>query len=315
MTAVVSMVVAIPRSAGAAPGRIKEFVVPTQSSHPGGITMGPDGGVWFTEIATNAIGRLSGGAITTFTLPQGGWPNDIASGPDAALWFTEYSGDRIGRITTSGAVTEYAIPPCQSCTEVGPWDIAVGSDGALWFTELDADRIGRITTAGVITQFDLSGSQGSPFGITAGPDGALWFTNATGVARITVDGAVTQEWSGGSSLGAITTGPDGNLWFLETSSDLVGRLTPSTGQVRHFPIDLNCFPQGIASAAGSLWFTCYNLDEVGRVGTDGRVTRFAVPNHFNGNYPDTLEGITPGAANDLWFTEEAANRIGRISTS
>jgi len=61
--------------------------------------------------------------------------------------------------------------------------------------------------------------------------------------------------------------------------------------------------------------TCYFLDEVGRVTMDGRVTPFPVPNHFHGNYPDTLEGIATGASNDMWFTEEAANRIGRISTS
>ena len=57
------------------------------------------------------------------------------------------------------------------------------------------------------------------------------------------------------------------------------------------------------------------LDEVGRVAMDGTVTSFPVPNHFHGSYPDTLEGIATGAGNDMWFTEEAANRIGRIRTS
>jgi len=57
------------------------------------------------------------------------------------------------------------------------------------------------------------------------------------------------------------------------------------------------------------------LDEVGKVTTNGTVTAFPVPNHFGGNYPDTIEGIAVGAGHDMWFTEEAANRIGRISTS
>jgi streptogramin lyase len=83
------------RAAQAAAGRIKEFVVPTQSAHPGGIVLGPDGAVWFTEIATNAIGRLAGRTFTTFPLPQGGEPVAIANGPDGALWFVEYSGERI----------------------------------------------------------------------------------------------------------------------------------------------------------------------------------------------------------------------------
>jgi streptogramin lyase len=39
-----------------------------------------------------------------------------------------------------------------------------------------------------------------------------------------------------------------------------------------------------------------------------------VPNHFGGNYPDTLEGVAAGPGHTVWFTEEAANRIGRIDT-
>jgi virginiamycin B lyase len=305
----------LPRPAHAAAGRIRELMVPTANAHPGGVVLGSDGAVWFTEIATNAIGRLQGRTFTTFPLPQGGQPNAIEAGPDGALWFTEYSGGRIGRITTAGQISEFTVPLCNGCTESGPWDIAAGPDGALWFTELDANRIGRITTSGAITQFDLSAQESSPIGIANGPDGALWFTDGAGVGRIAVDGTAAQRWSGSSSPSSITTGPDGRLWFTESSSDQIGRLDPVTGQVKEFRIDLNCFPQEIASGSGSLWFTCYFLDEVGRVTIDGHVSKFAVPNHFGGNYPDTLEGIAPGAGNDMWFTEEAANRIGRISTS
>ena len=297
-----------PRPAHAVPGRIREFVVPTSSSHPGGIVLGPDGAVWFTEIATSAIGRLQGRTFTTFPLPQGGLPNAIAIGPDGALWFTEYWDDRVGRITTGGQITEYSVP------DAGPWDIVSGPDDALWFTELDANRIGRITPLGAVTHFDLPSQDTAPAGITNGPDGALWFTDGGGVGRITTGGTATHRWSGNSG-GGITTGPDGNLWFVQDSSDAVARLSPSTGRVKDFPIDLGCFPQEIEPGAGAVWFTCYFLDEVGRVTMDGRVTPFPVPNHFHGNYPDTLEGIATGASNDMWFTEEAANRIGRISTS
>jgi virginiamycin B lyase len=300
-------------AASAAAGRIKEFVVPTQDSHPGGVVLGPDGGVWFTELATGAIATLKNGTITEFPLPSFGEPVAIEQGSDGALWFTEYASNEIGRITTSGVVTEFAVPPCQTCDDVGPWDIVAGPDGALWFTELDANRIGRITTAGAITQFDLPGGVSVPIGITNGPDGALWFTDSSGVGRIATDGTITQRWTGGSSPAAITTGSDGRLWFTQSSQ--VGRLDPSSGQVKLFSIDLNCFAQDIATGAGAVWFTCYFLDEVGRVTPDGRVTPFRVPNHFGGNYPDTLEGIAPGANHDMWFTEEAANRIGRISTS
>jgi virginiamycin B lyase len=96
----------------------------------------------------------------------------------------------------------------------------------------------------------------------------------------------------------------------------LGRPAKSIDRPGHpFRIDLNCFPQEIESGSGAVWFTCYFLDEVGRVAMDGTVTPFPVPNHFHGSYPDTLEGIATGAGNDMWFTEEAANRISRIRTS
>src|SRR5436190_20811449 len=90
--------VLVTQPAQATAGRIREFVVPTEASHPGGITLGPDGAVWFTEIATNAIGRLQGHTITSFPLPHTGQPTAIVSVPDGGLWFTEYPSDRIGRI-------------------------------------------------------------------------------------------------------------------------------------------------------------------------------------------------------------------------
>jgi virginiamycin B lyase len=315
LLAALTVVVLLPRTARAAAGRIKEFVVPTSSAHPAGIALGPDGAVWFAELATNAIGRLQGRTFSTFSLPQGGEPIAIVSGPDGALWFAEYAGGRIGRITTAGQITEFTIPLCGGCSESGPWDIATGPDGALWFTELDADRIGRITTAGTITQFDLTGQLAAPISITNGPDGGLWFTDQGGIGRIATDGTATQEWSGSSSPSAIALGADGNLWITEGASDVVVRFNPSTGNASTFPIDIGCDPVEIASGSGALWFTCYFLDEIGRVTTSGQVTAFAVPNHFHGTYPDTIEGIVAGATNDMWFTEEAANRVGRIGTS
>jgi streptogramin lyase len=304
-----------PRPALATAGAVREFKVPVAGSHPGGITLGPDGAVWFTELATSGIGRLSAGTITSFPLPNGGEPVDIVSAPDGALWFTEASADRIGRITTSGQITEFDIPRCDGCTGVGPWDMTVGPDGALWFTEYEATAIGRIRMSGKIDQFPMGGLESDPTSITAGPDGALWFGDEAGIGRMTTGGTASQVWRGGSYASSITAGPDGNLWFVGGSQDVIGRLSPSSGKAKLFSIDLNCYPQQVTSGSGALWFTCYNLDEVGRVATSGVISYVPVPNHFNGNYPDTLEGIAAGRSHSIWFTEEAANRIGRISTS
>jgi virginiamycin B lyase len=300
----------VPRPAHAAAGQIKEFLIPGNTPGPQEITVGSDGALWFTEINAG-IGRLGKAGFSNFPLP-GRQALGIAAGPDGALWFTEIYGDAIGRITTAGQITEF--PLCSGCGggKIQPWDIAAGPDGALWFTEYQADAIGRITTSGQITTFPVPGALARPLAITSGPDGALWFGGGSGIGRITTAGAISQVTTEGA--GSITTGPDGNLWFAATRPSSMGRLTPSTGQIRFFPTSTACSPQYVAAGAGSLWFGCYSVDQVDRMSTTGVLTRFAVPHHFT-NYPDTIEGIVEGPDHAMWFAEYAAERIGRVSTS
>ena len=39
-------------------GKVTEYPVPTAHSSPGGITVGPDGNIWFTLVDDNAIAYI-----------------------------------------------------------------------------------------------------------------------------------------------------------------------------------------------------------------------------------------------------------------
>ena len=172
---------------------------------PQGITVGPDGALWFTNAYNNSIGRITtSGAVSNFTGPSISSPSGIAAGPDGALWFTNVSNNSIGRITTSGAVTNFTdsmhlgavghhagpgrcavvhqLPPTtrsvgsrrrewsrptQDPSISGPSGIAAGPDGALWFTNMETNRIGRITTAGVVSDYPAPNASGA-YNITRG---------------------------------------------------------------------------------------------------------------------------------------------------
>src|SRR6266566_3707810 len=69
-------------------GKIREFAVPTAGSSPAGITVGPDGDLWFAE-AAGKIGRITpAGSITEFAIPTANSePFGITAGPDGNLWF------------------------------------------------------------------------------------------------------------------------------------------------------------------------------------------------------------------------------------
>jgi streptogramin lyase len=161
------------------------------------ITTGSDGNLWFTggsEFETCGpppfIGRIAtSGVFTMFPAPgwvQGPW--DITAGHDGNLWYTNYSTNSIGKITTSGAITEYAIPTPNS----SPNGIAPSPCGSsLWFTESNPDQnntthVGQITTSGVITEYTVPTQGSGPEGISLGPDGNEWFVEngASQIGRV-----------------------------------------------------------------------------------------------------------------------------------
>jgi virginiamycin B lyase len=84
----------------------------TDDVFPMGLTIGPDGNVWFTEYGSSEIGEMSEtGQLTEFKLPRAkSYPATFVSGPDGNLWFTEEGRDTIGRITLEGKITEFPIP-------------------------------------------------------------------------------------------------------------------------------------------------------------------------------------------------------------
>ncbi len=298
---------------------VNDFPVPAQFSGPQGITLGPDGNLWFTEYQANQIGRITpAGVITEFPIPtanSGPW--GIVAGPDGNLWFTERLGHNVGRITPAGVVTEFAGPPYQLDS------IAAGADGNLWFT-FGGPRVCRITPGGTITEFPASTEMGDGCtGITAGPDANLWFVernflypNLPGkIGRITTEGVVAEFSLPPNLAGpyAITAGPDGNLWFTG-SSPAIGRITPSGG-ITAFPFPPPVSPfganPGIASGPdGNLWYFGNRfspgkvLTFLGRITPSGVITEFA---------PYWGQGIAAGPDGNLWFT--SGDGIGEVVMS
>jgi streptogramin lyase len=266
----------------------REFVIPTGIDRPGGIAVGREGDLWFTETRSNNVGRITQtGKIKLFPLPSHSAAAGIALGPDGNLWFTEASS--IGRVTPSGKITQFPIPPSEVIFPTpppvfgsSPYRITAGPDGNLWFTEWLADKIGRITPSGTITQFQIPTAESHPYGITAGPDGNLWFVEEHGdkIGRITPSGAITEfrtpTRDAGPSYG-ITTGREGNIWFTEEAVDKIGRITPS-GKTSDFPIPTaESQATGITSTAnGNLWFTELFANRIGVL--NPKLLKCVVPN-------------------------------------
>ena len=135
---------------GAQP-EVQEYELPL-GTDPSGITASA-GSIWFTMHGLDRIGRMPtfGLPFTEFG-PTGRGPSGIVFGPDNALWFAETEAGKIGRMTTSGRVTEFALP-LSPLGPTAPGEIVAGPDGAMWFTEQGANRIGRIEAGATTSDF------------------------------------------------------------------------------------------------------------------------------------------------------------------
>ncbi len=289
----------------------------TNYSNPGiaapfRITSGPDGALWYVNVGSDSVGRVSlDGTDTNYAGVGIGQPTDIVAGPDGALWFTNLTTHRIGRITVTGTFTIYADPGGGIAE---PYAIAVGADGALWFTNRYGDpSIGRIDpTSKAVTHFHTGDM--IPGDIAAGPDGALWFTgplsfDQSTIWRIATDGTISSftDYERLSAPEEIVAGPDGALWFTQSDAT-VGRMT-TAGVVTTYPSGSGTQPECITVGPdGALWYTFPGENKIGRMTTAGVVTIFA----GTGSSP---RGIVAGPDGALWFTSSDDDRIGRMTTA
>jgi streptogramin lyase len=315
-----------PRASGdrSSIGSIDEFPIPTPEAAPALITPGPDGNLWFTEFAAQAvskIGRITpAGTIKEFVLPTAfASPEGIVAGPDGNLWAAEAGGNNIARVTTKGVVTEFPVPT----PNAHPAYIAAGADGNLWFTEVDGDQIGKITPSGSIVEFPIPGNGSGVEGIAAGADGAMWFAEEYGnkIGRIAQTGAIS-EFAVPKASGVnvdpwgIAAGPDSALWFGTVAyNDQVFRI--STSGVVSAPIFTpsdDSFSSTVTTGLdGDIWFS-EELGKIGRSETSGNGAEDAtVPTPASDPW-----GISAGPDGNIWFSEYGGlygNKIGRIATA
>jgi hypothetical protein len=88
--------------------------MPTPGSEPFGITAGPDGNLWFTELTSNRIGTINPTTrgLTEIAVPTAtSGVRGIAAGPDGNLWFAETTSQKVGVLTPTLVLSATAEPP------------------------------------------------------------------------------------------------------------------------------------------------------------------------------------------------------------
>ncbi|HWE56669.1 MAG TPA: hypothetical protein VG435_14245, partial [Acidimicrobiales bacterium] len=288
---------------------------PSDWAEPTSLTVGPDGGIWFTytsDTGTAGVGRYdTSSGSTLWSDPGIKNPGNIVSGPDGDLWFTT-AGTTFGKVSTTGAISYFSCPGPAITIQ----DLTIGPDGDVWFTTVE-QQIGTVDSAGHC-RFYSTGSA-YPEDITTGPDGALWFTTASsaGIGRITTYGSISYFTSSGvRDPTSIASGSDGALWFVNADTDQgagpLGRVT--TDGTFSFYNDDFIGAQIVAGPDHDLW-SIGNLNSnpnrvyLDQITTSGQVTSYVVPDAI----AEPTASLVVGPGGELWYGAHEA--LGRMTTS
>lgn len=311
-----------------AQGTITDYVLPfpsspfVQGSFATGLTLGPDGNLWFGVNVVTHVGTTpattttalelahitSAGAMTAVPLtpPPAGLSYQLGRGltlgPDGNVWTssqpdlgngTPTGTNDVMRITPAGVVTLYPLPT----PGVFPSDFIVGADGNLWFTETDLatsqpGKIARITPSGQMTEFPVTAPQATLLPVLVRNGDNLWF--------ITVTFTGTAPCPTASS----TTSYGGTCQLVQTH---IGRISPD-GTVSLFAVPTPSIVLGLfAGPDGNLYYVgqrppsqkgAPGNNRLGRVSPSGQIVEYQLRTD-----QDSAFAILAGSGDTLWLTE------------
>ncbi len=313
---------------------ITEWTLPPGSTIPYEITFDDTSPyrVWFTEFGSDRIGRLNtvSGEIFEIVLPANSRPWGIALEKSRKeLWFTMAGRNKVGIITNygSGSVQELSMPAGLDSPGIdGPRGIAVqeyvnGTDYPyIWVAHYGGQSILKFDPYDkkLSAYWDLSSYDIYPQSIIFSKTTGVWFTDPSASGRRIgnlnpLTGQV-KTWAL-PTLGTpwdLVEDSNGFIWFSEDGSNRIGRLNPYSGEIVEFSLpSASSQSYGITiDSQQNIWIADHALNRVIRFSPDSNsFTEFQRPT--GGSVWD----VAFASDLNIWFSDDANNKIGRIDTS
>jgi len=297
-----------------------------------GIDYFPDGSIWFTDEATDAIWKFSiyDESYDRISYSQTG--EDKSSLPQklviegSKIIINDFTGGRLSFLDYAQdeqGLLHYAIPSVVEDAVTS--DFAIDSDKNVWYTNWIPGG------QGILVKFDYPGYefQSSQGEVTQGlllQDFIEWYNFPRGIGLTTPNG--------------VAVGPDQKIWLADTSSNYFFSFDPKTEEFTKYVTSIPTIdsygnasgfiknpvsrPYWIEHSDGNLIMNEHNANRIGVFNPSSETfVEYSVPSK-NPNWAD-CEGIEycgvaqvfdfAVAGEKIWFTEWVENNIGVVDTS
>ncbi len=103
---------------------------------------------------------------------------------------------------------------------------------------------------------------------------------------------------------------DGTIWWAGQWGNLIGRINPTTGEMKEYPLPANAMPHTVTlDAKGNVWYTGNKNGTIGYLDPgSGKITEYKMPDPAAKDPHSAIfdkKGI-------LWFTLQNSNMVGRL---
>ena len=271
------------------------------------------------------------GAISEYTLAANRSPTGITVAPDGSVWFGEWGLPGVAHLLMNGTLTEYPWPYsyttgssfCGQKTEI--WGVAMWN-GSVWGADLLYSRLVGVNPSTGQTQKINLVNDTEPYTLAVSPNNYLWFTASKLGAQI---GKVSPT-NGTVTYYNLPTGKDWEAVYVLFQNDTVGYVLALDGleydnvQVLSFnptlsnptftPIGDNqtlYAPTGLTLGEGGLWATEHSASAMAFLNfTTGAWTIY--PTSTVPYTPWVLTYFDASNGSAVWFNEHYGNRMGVI---
>ena len=224
-------------------GKITEYKAKTPDLHPHGITVGPDGTVWYTAMPYG-IGRIDPktGEMQEFKAPDPteaarNTPHTIIVARDGGVWFTELGHSSITRFDpATRQFRRYQIE-----TRSGPYGILEREDNVFWFILSGGSKVGYLdANTGKIRTYPTPTASASPQRFRFDSAGRLWFgeyrAGKIGMFDPKTEKFAEYDLPKGGSAYCLHIDQDGKVWVASTYRESLIRFDPATQAMVEYPL-------------------------------------------------------------------------------